>query len=94
MDTINAIQLLSRSLYSPPHALKIISMHSGAAALTMKTEFDINLHFAPQQWLYLASIVCVLGKMKDPPGTVNGVDEVNSDSLPRLMKCNIFQIIS
>ena len=59
MDTINAIQLLSRSLYSPPHALKIISMHSGAAALTMKTEFDINLHFAPQQWLYLASIVCV-----------------------------------
>ena len=60
MDTINAIQLLSRSLYSlPPHALKIISMHSGAAALTMKTEFDINLHFAPQQWLYLASIVFV-----------------------------------
>ena len=31
--------------------------------------------------------------MRDPPGTLNGVDEVNSDSLPRLMKCNIFQII-
>ena len=33
-------------------------MHSGAAALTMKTELGINLHFAPQQWV-IFSLHCV-----------------------------------